>query len=177
VAVTSEWFEAGFERLVEDGRWEAITKPHTSLEQWADEHDSVWSLAPSSPCAAHAQAPERVLFTAMNWQYTTAAEWQAGLVGVVHATLAHFPGVQKIVLLTMIRAPGNRSCGNPMSVVQPFVDEAVSAVAAQFPERVQVGPKLEAPTCDVFKNGGPHFTDTGRAVMAERIGEYFAHEP
>jgi hypothetical protein len=177
VAVTSEWFTAGFERVVDDARWEAITKPHTSLEQWADEHDSVWSLTPSSPCAEQALAPERVLFTAMNWQYTSAAEWQAGLVGVVHATLAHFPSVQQIVLLTMIRAPGNASCGNPMSVVAPFVDEAVNAVAAQFPERVQVGPKLEAPTCDVFKNGGPHFTDAGRAVMAQRIGEYFAREP
>ena len=177
VAVTSEWFEGGFERVVDDARWEAITKPHTSLEQWADPQNSVWSQSPSSPCAEHAQEPDRVLFTAMNWEYTTAAEWQTGLTAVVQATLAHFPSAREIDLLTMIRAPGNASCGNAMSVVQPFVDEAMRAVAAQFPERVRVGPKLEVPTCDVFKNGGPHFTDAGRAVVAERIGEYFAREP
>src|SRR5450432_4612222 len=36
VQVTSEWFEGGFERVVDDAHWEAMTKPHTSLEQWAD---------------------------------------------------------------------------------------------------------------------------------------------
>jgi hypothetical protein len=176
VAVTSEWFDAGFEHTVDDAHWEAITKPHTSLEQWADPNDAVWSLTPTSPCAEQAEEPDRVLFTAMNWEYTTAAEWETGLANAVRATLSRFPSVREIDLLTMIRAPGNTSCGNPMSVVQPFVDEAVQAVAAQFPERVRVGPKLEAPNCEVFKNGGPHFTDAGRGVMARQIGEYFAHE-
>src|SRR5450755_2660561 len=91
VAVTSEWFEAGFERVVDDARWEAITKPHTSLDQWADPQNSVWSQTPTSPCTEHAQEPDRVLFTAMNWEYTTAAEWQAGLTAVVQTTLTRFP--------------------------------------------------------------------------------------
>lgn len=177
VAVTSEWFEAGFERVVDDGRWEAITKPHTSLEQWADPQNSVWSLTPSSPCADRASEPDRVLFTAMNWEYTTSAEWRAGLVAVVQTILARFPSAREVDLLTMIRAPRNTSCGNAMSVVQPFVDEAVAAVAAQFPEQVRIGPKLEAPSCDVFKAGGPHFTDLGRSVVAKTIGAALAREP
>lgn len=177
VAVTSEWFEAGFERVVDDARWEAITKPHTSLEQWADPHNSVWSIEPSSACAERGNEPDRVLFTAMNWEYTTSAEWRAGLVAVVRAISSRFPSAREIDLLTMIRAPGNISCGSAMSVVQPFVDEAVLAVAAQYPDQVRVGPKLEAPNCEVFKTGGPHFTDAGRSVVAKTIGESFAREP
>ena len=177
VAVTSEWFDAGFERVVDGARWESITRPHTSLEQWADPQHPVWAQVPSSPCAERAQQPDRVLFTAMNWEYTSAAQWQMGLIAVVSAIRAHFPSAREIDLLTMLRAPGNASCGNAMSVVQPFVDEAVRAVAARFPELVRVGPKLEAPSCDLFKDGGPHFTDWGRSVVAEHVGEYFAREP
>jgi hypothetical protein len=177
VAVTSEWFEAGFERMVDDQRWESITKPHTSLEQWGDPQNSVWSLGPSSPCSEGSSSPDRVLFTAMNWEYTSQGEWEAGLVNVVHAINARFPSVRRIELLSMIRAPGNVSCGNAMSVVAPFVDEAISAVAAKSPEQVRVGPKLEAPNCEVFKNGGPHFTESGRALIAQRIAEYFVREP
>ncbi len=177
VAVTSEWFDAGFERIVDDQRWEAITKPHTSLEQWGDPNNSVWSLGPTSACTEGASAPDRVLFTAMNWEYTSESEWEAGLVDVVRAIQTRFPSVKQIVLLSMIRAPENVSCGNAMSVVAPFVDEAIATVAARSPEQVRVGPKLEAPSCEVFKNGGPHFTDAGRQLMAQRIAEYFAHQP
>ena len=177
VGVTAEWFDAGFERVVDDARWEAITKPHTSLAQWADEQDSVWSLPPTSPCAERALQPDRVLFTAMNWEYKTAAEWEKGLSALVVTLLIRFPSVRQIVLLTLVRAPGNVSCGNDMSVVAPFVDEAVLKVAARFPELVRVGPKFEAASCELFKNGGPHFTEAGRAVMARHIAEYFASEP
>jgi hypothetical protein len=50
-------------------------------------------------------------------------------------------------------------------------------INTRFPTRVRVGPKLEAPTCDVFKAGGPHFTDAGSVVMARTIAAYFAREP
>ena len=69
----------------------------------------------------------------------------------------------------MIRAPGNVSCGNDMSVVAPFVDEAIGAVSARYKDVVRVGPKLEAGDCAWFKNGGPHFTPDGAAAMAKRI--------
>ncbi len=177
VAVTSEWFGAGFERIVDDQRWEAITKPHTSLEQWGDPQNSVWSLAPSSPCTVDSSAPDRVLFTAMNWEYTSEREWETGLDQVVHAIRTRFPSVRRIELLSMIRAPGNVSCGNAMSVVAPFVDEAISAVAAKSPDQVRVGPRLEAPSCELFKDGGPHFTESGRELIARHIAEYFAREP
>jgi len=177
VAATSEWFEAGFERVVDDKRWESITKPHTSIEQWGDPQDSVWSLAPNSACTEGASSPERVLFTAMNWEYTSKSEWEAGLDNVVRAIRAHFPSVHTIALLSMIRAPGNVSCGNAMSVVAPFVDEAIGAVAAKSPKQVRVGPKFEALNCEMFKNGGPHFTESGRQIIAQQLGEYFAHEP
>jgi hypothetical protein len=51
LAVTSEWYCAGFEDLVDDERWQAITKPHTFVENWADPEHAVWKELPQSPCA------------------------------------------------------------------------------------------------------------------------------
>jgi hypothetical protein len=177
VGVTKEWFEAGFEQRVDDSRWEVIVKPHTSLKQWAEPDDPVWSLAPASPCTSHATDPDRVLFTGMEWSYTTAEEWVEQLSRVVNTLRARYPGLRRIDLLTMIRAPRNASCGNAMSTVQPFIDRAVETVSTRFGDLVRPGPKLEVKSCDVFKDGGPHFTAEGRAVVAQMIGDYYAREP
>jgi hypothetical protein len=59
-----------------------------------------------------------------------------------------------------------------MTVVEPFIDEAVAKVAAAFPRLVTIGPKLEAPGCDVFVGGGPHFSSDGMARVAN---VYAAH--
>jgi hypothetical protein len=175
VTVTSEWFGAGFEQGVGDARWEAITRPHTSLKEWSDPTNAVWSQPPVSPCASGANDPDRVLFTGMQWEYKTAAEWAAALSDVVVAIKGRYPAVKDIELLTMIRAPGNLSCGNDMSVVPPFVDEAMATVSARFPGLVHAAPRFEAPSCDAFKKGGPHFTPEGAAAMAKVLAAHYAH--
>jgi hypothetical protein len=177
VAVTGEWFGAGFEGLVDDARWEAITRPHTTLAEWADPTNAVWSLAPISACAEGPADPDRVLFTGMHWDYTSAEQWVASLSSVVGTIRSRYPHAREIDLLTMIRAPGNVSCGNPMSVVQPFVDEAVQAVAARFAGLAVAGPRFEAPTCEAFKKGGPHFTPAGAAAMARVVAAHYSREP
>jgi hypothetical protein len=176
VAVTGEWFGAGFEARVDGTRWEASARPHASLAAWADRANAVWAAPPASPCAARAADPDRVLLTAMQWEHTSAAQWVASLSAAVDVIRAKYPHARRIDLLTMIRAPGNVSCGNPMSVVPPFVDEAVAAVAARRPELVRAGPRFEAPSCAAFKNGGPHFTPEGAAAMARVIGDHYAAE-
>jgi hypothetical protein len=176
VAVTGEWFGAGFESVVDGARWEALTRPHTSLAEWADPANPAWALPPASPCAERAADPDRVLLVGMQWEHTTAAQWVASLSAVVAVIRARYPHARSIDLLTMIRAPGNVSCGNPMSVVPPFVDEAVAAVSARDPGLVRAGPRLEAPGCDAFKKGGPHFTPEGAAAMARTAGAYYAAE-
>jgi hypothetical protein len=174
VTVTSEWFGAGFEQAVGDARWEAITRPHTSLREWSDPANAVWSQAPVSACASGPNDPDRVLFTGMQWEYKTAAEWVASLSDVVATIRARYPSVKHIELLTMIRAPGNVSCGNDMSVVPPFVDEAVAAVSAQYPGLVHPAPRFEAPSCQAFKKGGPHFTPEGAAAVAKVLAAHYA---
>jgi hypothetical protein len=176
LSVTAEWFEAGFEDWVPNARWEALVKPHTFVEHWADPGHAAWSQPLLSPCEEAASSPERVVFFAADWNYKNENDWITGLTSAVNAVRARYPSAREIQLLSMVRGPSNQSCGDPKSSVEPFVDAAIARVSAQFDGLVQVGPKFEAPSCDVFEKGGPHFTVEGRKRIAQLIAEYYAND-
>ena len=173
VSVTGDWFGAGFESGNDDARWQALTRSHAFVNLWADPKDPVWSEKIVSPCVKNSAKPDRVVFMGVNWEWKTVEEWTAALTKTVKTIKSKYPSVRNIELLTMLRGPGNQTCGNPMTVVQPFVDEAVAKVAASFPRLVTVGPKLEAPSCDVFTEGGPHFPPDGMARVANVYASHY----
>jgi hypothetical protein len=166
VSVTGDWFGAGFEDGIDGSRWQALWRSHAFLDLWADADSDLWSMKPQSPCAQRSDDPDRVIFTGVQWEYKTREAWQEKLSAVVGVIRQKYPGVRRIDLLTMLRGPANHTCGNDMTVVHPFVDEAVAAVAASFPGLVFAGPKVETSSCDVFTKGGPHFTGAGMAAAA-----------
>jgi hypothetical protein len=172
-SVTGDWFAAGFESGNDDARWQALTRTDAFVELWGDPKAPVWSEKVVSPCTKNSTRPDRVLLVGVNGQYTSADEWTAALTMAVKTIKAKYPGVKNIELLTTLRGPGNRSCGSPMTVVPPFVDEAVAKVAAAFPRLVTAGPKLEAPGCDVFAKGGPQFTPDGVARVANVYASHY----
>jgi hypothetical protein len=177
LAVTGEWFDAGFENVVEDARWEAISRPHTFVQDWADPAHAAWTEAPASPCATRADAPDRVLLVVANWDYSSVEEWIDALNRATTTLIGKYPGVKRVELLTMVRAPGNVSYGDPKSVVLPFVDEAIARVSAKRPELLRAGPKFEVPSCELFTKGGPHFTPEGGAAAAKLLGEHYRGDP
>jgi hypothetical protein len=166
VSVTGDWFGAGFENGIDGSRWQALWRSHAFLEVWADPASDLWAMKPQSPCAQRSDNPDRVIFTGVSWEYKTREAWEGKLSAVVGTIRNKYPGVRRIDLLTMLRGPGNRSCGSPMTVVEPYVDEAVAALVERAPGLVFAGPKVEARSCDVFTKGGPHFTDAGMADVA-----------
>jgi hypothetical protein len=174
VSVTGDWFGAGFEHGIDGSRWQALWRSHAFVDLWADRASDLWSMQPQSPCAQRADNPDRVIFTGVNWEYKTREAWEEKLSAVALAIRNRYPGVRRIDLLTMLRGPDNRTCGSPMTVVEPYVDEAIAAVVARFSGLVFAGPKVVAESCDVFTKGGPHFTDPGMAAVArlyrERLG-------
>jgi hypothetical protein len=172
VSVTGDWFGAGFEEAVDNSRWQALTRKHAFIELWGNPRDPIWSVPIVSPCAKNADAPDRILFTGVNWQYTTVDQWTSALSKAVEVLKSRYPRVRRIELLTMLRAPGNKSCGSDMTVVAPYVDEAVARVVAANRGLVRAAPRLEAPSCAVFTKGGPHFTEPG---MKEVAKVYAAH--
>jgi len=167
VSVTGDWFDAGFENGLDGSRWQARWRKHAFVEEWADPASDLWTMKADSPCAQRSDNPDRVLFTGVNWEYKTRAAWEEKLTAVVEVLRKKYPGLKRIELLTMLRAPGNHTCGDDESIVAPYIDEAVAGVASHYSGLVVVGPKVETDTCDVFTKGGPHFTDAGMSVVAK----------
>jgi unsaturated rhamnogalacturonyl hydrolase len=167
VSVTGDWFTHGFEDGLDSSRWQVRWKAHAFIEQWADPKSELWTQAPQSPCAARSNDPDHVIFTGVNWQYKTQAEWEQKYVAVVETLKSKYPGLRRIDLLTMLRGPQNKSCGSTMTVVEPFIDAAVASVVVKYPGLVFAAPKVETPTCEIFTKGGPHFTPAGMQAAAK----------
>ena len=174
VSVTGDWFSSGFESGNDDARWQAITRHHGFVHFWADPKDPIWNEPIVSPCAKNSDKPDRIILTTVNWEYKTTDEWVATITKAVKTLKDKYPSVKRIELLTILRGPGNKSCGNDqMTVVQPILDEAQTKVQKAFPKLVTIGPKFEAPSCDVFTKGGPHFTADGMARVANVYASHY----
>lgn len=177
-SLAGQWYAAGFETFVDDGRWQIIPKSEAYTNVWADPTNAFWSTAPTSPCTNGSDNPDRVIFIAFNWVYTDAVPFQFDLENIILNIQAKYSNVKRIDLMTMIRSPDNQTCGQATGedVVAPFVDEAIANVVAK-PHTVQVtaAPKFYVPDCSAFDpKTTPHFTADGNTAMARIIGSYYA---
>ena len=183
VSITHDWFVSGFETYVDNAKWEAMapTTPGMSfVETWADPNGATWGLTKLSPCTQNAAKPDRVILTAVNWTYTTAAQWVTSLDAFVATVKAKFPSVVEIDLMTMLRAPNNMmsaACTSTEDVVAPYIDDAIQMVVAKYPTLVRAAPKVFAPDCGVFTDGGPHLTTAGKTAVAKVYGDLYMTEP
>jgi hypothetical protein len=167
VSVTGDWYNAGFEEGIEGSRWQVKWRTHAFIENWADPKSDLWAVAPQSPCAQRSKSPDHVIFTGVNWTFTTRAQWEEKFTAVVATLKQKYPGLKRIDLLTMLRGPKNQTCGDPKTVVAPYIDEAIAAVVAKNPALVFAAPKVEVATCEVFTKGGPHYPPEKMPAVAK----------
>ena len=176
--LSTEWYAAGFETIVDDSRWQIIGKSEAYTNVWADPTNAYWSTAPTSPCTESSDNPDRIIFVGFNWVYTNAIQFQFDLESIVANIQAKYPNVKRIDLMTMIRSPNNQTCGHPTGQdwVQPFVDEAIAnVVAAPHTVQITAAPKFYVPDCSAFDaKTTPHFTADGNTAMARILGSYYA---
>jgi len=189
VSPTGQWFDSGFLQIVDGSRWESVWVAHHYTNYWADPADSGWNQAfdpypgPPHTCAQNANLPDRVLFVAVNWSYTTAAEWEVDLSKIVANLRAKYPSLRQIELMTLTRAPGNVVCAaggsSNETIIPAWVDAAIAATAAKYPNLVVPAPKFEVPKCSDFMQGGlaPQYTDAGAEDVARTLGAYYAAHP
>src|SRR3954453_7908407 len=108
INATSEWYDQGFEKLVPNEKWELIRVHSGFIELWADPNNGVWKTAISSPCAQNPNQPDRVLFVALNFDFTTLDQWLPPLTATVKNLRARYASAKRIELMTFVRAPGNK---------------------------------------------------------------------
>jgi hypothetical protein len=175
ILTTSEWF-GGFEKVVDNARWEIKFQDSAHLEKWADPAHAVWSLPITSPCARNADAPDRIVFMGTNYDYDTVDLFLPKYIAVLNNIKAKYPSVKRLDVMTYTRAPGNKECigadRSSYSYIKPAQDEAMAQFAAMNPGFVFVAPKWEVQSCDDFTLC-PHLTGPANGVISKTIGSYF----
>jgi hypothetical protein len=193
---TREWYLAGFEKVVVNARWQIRWHHRGYVEDWADVKNPYWGTycdgegcSRVSACAEGADSPDRVVFVALNWIYTTEQQWETDIRKDVEAIAARYPGVRNIELISSSRCPDRCTNIDPpgtmseLTAVQTcrtpaIVDEAIAAVAASNPALVTVGPKFFTDDCNAFVTlHGPHLTAAGQKEIAAKAGAYYAAHP
>jgi hypothetical protein len=193
---TREWYNAGFESVVVNARWQLRWHHRGYVEDWSDVKNPYWGTycdgegcSRVSACAAGAESPDRVVFVALNWIYTTEEQWETDIRKDVDAIVARYPGVRNIELISSSRCPDRCTTIDPpgtmseLTAVQTcrtpaMVDQAIAAVAASNPALVTVGPKFFTDECGAFVSlHGPHLTGAGQKEMAAKVGAHYAAHP
>jgi hypothetical protein len=203
VSATGEWVnQGGYFALVDGTRWEAITKEHEYVELWADPNDVIWTQGfdPDSgvphTCTQNSKAPDRIIWVVFaatdNATYndytnlsdpTVLANWESILKQGVTTIQGKYPSVKRLEIMTMVRSPAGTDCmpaatTNHEDVVEPWIDNAIAAVAQAQPTLVFAAPKIYVGDCSWFANGGPHFINGGQpASVAAVVATYYNANP
>jgi len=176
ITTTGEWYRAGFEKVVDDARWQITPIEMGHLEKWADPQNPIWQSAIQSPCAQNSKTPDRIVFNATKYEWTTVAEFLPAYLAFVNNVKTKYPSVKRIDLMTYGRAPGNKQCDGAnrptYSWIKPVQDDAAAMVQTMFPGLVFNCPKWEHKSCSDFELC-PHVTPAANATLAKTIGEYF----
>jgi hypothetical protein len=148
-------------------------------ENWTDPNDPAWSVPVVSPCAASSDNPDRVIYVAVEWNFTTAAEWQTAIDGVIATFKAKYSNLKRFDIMTMLRAPNNMVCPNGISrqVVAPFIDQAIQTEAQANPTFVGVAPPFYVPDCSDFLPNSEHIQPMDYGAVAKVLQDYYANEP
>ncbi len=183
VSITYDWFTNGFDMPPLDTtrfQLKGVDVPSQSyIENWTDPNDPVWSSPVVSPCATSSDNPDRILYVGVEWNFTTAGQWQAAYDGVVATFKSKYSNLKRVDLMTMLRAPNDTVCPNGVAtqVVQPFIDQAIQMEAQSNPSFVAAAPKFYAPDCSVFLPNSEHIQPMDYGVVAKVYQDYYANEP
>jgi hypothetical protein len=178
IAATAQWFNAGFEKLVDGNKWEVLAVHSGFIQGWADPNGSFWNNNPSSACTTNAKTPDRVIQVALwlHWEKATVDEWVGQLTKVVENWKAKNPKLKRLEFATFVRSPDMKPCPGGMefkSYILPEQDMAYEKVAAMYPGLVYVAPKWEVSSCADFGGNPPHFSSSGAAKAAKQIADYY----
>ncbi|HEX2669910.1 MAG TPA: hypothetical protein VHM25_03505 [Polyangiaceae bacterium] len=175
IQTTSEWFR-DFDDLVDIERWEMMHKDSAHLEKWAEPDHELWSLEKDPACAQNAEAPERVVFMGVEYDYTTVEEFLPDYVAVIENIKTKYPSVKRVDVMTYTRAPANMECTSAdrsaYSYIKPAQDEAITQLVAKYPGFVYATPRWEVESCDDF-NYCPHLTGDANEKLAATLASYF----
>ena len=178
IQATGDWFNAGFEKIVDNDRWELMEVHSAFINLWADANNSIWSSKPSSACKMNAANPDRVILVVLSthWETWTVEQWVTPIIAAMKNFKAKYPNLRDLELSTFVRSPGDKPCplGDTFRGYDLApADEAFKRVAAMFPDLVTVAPIVHVDSCDDYAGHPPHLPDGPAARAAMKMGAIY----
>jgi hypothetical protein len=178
IQATGDWFNAGFEKIVDKDRWELIEVHSAFIDYWADPKNAVWTAKPSSACTKNADNPDRVILTvlSLHWANVPVEEWVTQITGAVKNFKARYSNLKNIELATFVRSPGDKPCplGDTFRAYDLApADQAFERMAAMLPDLVTVAPKVHVDSCDDYAGHPPHLPSGPAARAAMKMGAIY----
>jgi len=175
IHTTYEWFSAGFEKVVDDARWQ-VSGIEMAQFEWKDPNSPFWASPITSPCATNSKTPDRIVFCGVDTASTTVAQFLPEYVASINNIKTKFPSVKRIDIMTTARGPGNMECiganRSSSSYIKAAQDQAIAMMVDMFPGFVYATPKWEVMSCSDFTLC-PHITAAANQTLAKTIGDYF----
>ncbi|HVR62813.1 MAG TPA: hypothetical protein VMU50_13000, partial [Polyangia bacterium] len=176
ITTTGEWYRSGFENVVDNARWQNTHVEMGHLEKWADPANGIWNVTIDSPCAMNSKTPDRVVFSAVKYEWTTMEEFLPAYISAIKNFLTKYPSIKQIWLMTYERAPMDMQCNGAnrptYSWIKPVQDQVAAMMPAMFPGIVYIAPKWEVDKCSDF-GLCPHLSGAANMAEAKKIGEFF----
>ncbi len=178
ISATGDWFKAGFEKIVDNDRWQLMAVHSAFINYWADANHKIWDSKPSSPCTKNADNPDRVILTvlSLHWEKASVDEWSAQIAAAVKNFKARYSNLANVELATFVRSPGDKPCplGDTFRAYDLTpADQAFARTAAELPDLVTVAPKVAVDSCDDYANHPPHLPAGPAARAAVKMGAIY----
>ena len=166
-----QWFDAGFENIVDNGRWQLLWAGGAGVEQWSSASYSGWSGSVSSPCSSGSDAPDRVIYDISGGLGTDPGAWTGPINSVIGHIRDKYPSAVKIGLIPVVGGPGHDGCGGVRAAQQhPAIDEAIATLVGGD---VEGGPSPELSNCSYYSDTMGHLTSQGSQEAAQQIGNFY----
>jgi len=172
---TLQWYDAGFESYVEDGRWQRRAQGGAAIDDWANPGFGGWDIDVGSACAG-GSAPDRIVQTISSGFGEDVDAWEREIRAAIATIRVKHPEARQIVLQSVVGGPGDSVCmfeGRRVRANRqhPFINAAIARIVGGD---VVSGPAPEIERCEHYRDATGHLTDEGKRVAARVLGEYYA---
>jgi hypothetical protein len=170
-----QWYEAGFEDVVEDDRWQLRWNGGAGVNMWRNPDFEGWNNPIASPCSTQSDAPDRVLLSISGPYGDDESAWAEAIADTIANIRDKHPTATTILLQPVVGGPNHMDCFFGGQLVRASWQHAHidNAIASLVGGDVIAGASPEVGDCSHYVDELGHLTEAGKEAAAQSIGQFY----
>ncbi len=180
---TIQWYRKGFEKVVDNDKWELRTNSGAGVNRWANPDYQGWKRKVRSPAKKNSNNPDRVVLTISGGYGLDVDKWAEQIAKAIETIKLKCPNVRQIVLQAVVGGPDHKEIPFPgeryqgvvrASAQHPYIDKAIARVVAKDKTGMLVeGCSPEVRSAADFRDAKGHLAGEACEVIGRSIGEFY----